>query len=202
MFNIKSKLPKMCHSGGAKGSDTYFENISLEYGVKVSAYSYKTDYHNSVNKVEISEEDYLEGVDKIKIANKTLKRPNISKHMNLLSRNWSQVKYSDQIFAIGSIINPGQLDKKGRLSKSNSQIVSGGTGYAVQMGIDNKKEVYVFEQDLKSWYKWCYTQDKFIKKSDSIKITKENFAGIGTREINEYGISAIKNLFIETFLNV
>jgi len=53
----------ICHSGGADGADTYFEKIGEEYGIITKAYSYKTPKHNSPNKVEISEEDYLEGID-------------------------------------------------------------------------------------------------------------------------------------------
>ena len=30
----------VCHSGGAQGSDTYWENTGAEFGVKTKAYSY------------------------------------------------------------------------------------------------------------------------------------------------------------------
>ena len=54
-----------CHSGGAQGADTYFEEIGSKYGVKTRAYSYKTKYHTTDNKVEISDVDYEEGVKEI-----------------------------------------------------------------------------------------------------------------------------------------
>ena len=60
-----------CHSGGATGSDYFFESIGESYGVKTKAYSYKTKYHKSPNKVEISDRDYMEGVIQIKKAKKT-----------------------------------------------------------------------------------------------------------------------------------
>ena len=41
----KTKLT--LHTGGALGSDSYFEKLSIEYGISVRAYSYKTKYHNS-----------------------------------------------------------------------------------------------------------------------------------------------------------
>ena len=100
--NVPIDLTKItCHSGGAISSDTYFENIGANYGVKTKAYSYKTKYHTTDNKVEISDTDYEEGVKAIQIANKTLGRFGIHRFMNLLARNWSQVKYSEEIFAIG-----------------------------------------------------------------------------------------------------
>jgi len=188
----------VCHSGGAVGTDTYFEKIGEEFGVKTKAYSYKTKYHTSPNKVEISEEDYLEGVQMIKRANLTLNRWGIHKYMNLLARNWAQVKYSNQIFAIGTIIEPGKKCSKGYQNKSKYQIVAGGTGYAVQMSIDSMKEVYVFEQNREKWFKWSFNALRFVEVQ-SPKISVQDFAGIGTREINGSGINAIKNLYSKTF---
>ena len=101
----------VCHSGGAVGSDTEWEIIGQEFGVKTKAYSYKTPKHESVNKVEISEEDYKEGVEEINKANKWLNRYGIHKYMNLLARNWSQVKYSDEVIAIGYIVKKGEKNE-------------------------------------------------------------------------------------------
>lgn len=190
-----------CHSGGAQGSDTYWENIGETFGVKTKAYSYKTSYHVSKNKVEISDSDFEEGVDQINKANKVLGRFGIQKYMNLLARNWSQVKYSHQIFAIGYIVDPGKKSPKGYYSKSKVQTVDGGTGYAVQMGINNKKDIYVFDQIKLKWFRWSYTTMSYIKMNDTPKITTQDFAGIGTREITQNGIDAIKNVYMKTFEN-
>jgi len=55
----------ICHSGGAVGSDTIWEQISISYGLEVKAYSYKTPLHKSVNKVEISDNDFNEGISEV-----------------------------------------------------------------------------------------------------------------------------------------
>jgi len=188
-----------CHSGGAAGSDTYWDIEGIPYNVKVKAYSYKTSYHTGKNKVEITDSDYEEGVDEINKANKVLGRFGINKYMNLLARNWSQVKYSTQIFAIGYIVEPGKKSPKGYYSKSKYQTVDGGTGYAVQMGVNNNKDIYVFDQNIKSWFRWSYSTLTFIKLEKTPKITSENFAGIGTREITTEGIEAIKDVYRKTF---
>ena len=52
---------------------------------------------------------------------------------------WSQVKYSDSIFAIGYV------------DKSGTQ-VTGGTGWAVQMAINNKKPVFTYDQNDRQWF--------------------------------------------------
>jgi hypothetical protein len=189
----------VCHSGGASGADTYWETIGDNYGVKTKAYSYKTKYHTTENKVEISDSDYEEGVKEITKANRVLSRYGIHKFMNLLARNWSQVKYSDEVFAIGIIVEPGKKGSKGFYNKSEFQVVDGGTGYAVQMAINNGKFVYVFDQDKDKWFRWSYTSLRFIEVTKPLKISYENFAGIGTREIKPNGIKAIEEIYKLTF---
>jgi len=198
---LKLETIVVCHSGGAEGSDSFFENEGLKYSITTKAYSYKTPNHKSNNKVEISEEDYQEGIKMIHKANRTLKRYNISKFMNLLARNWCQIKYSEQIFAIGVIINPNQKGSRGFYNKSSYEVVDGGTGYAVQMAIDQEKEVYVFDQILNKWFSWSYNSYRFLEVNKVVKITKNNFTGIGTRNINNNGINAIKELYKITFNN-
>jgi hypothetical protein len=153
----------ICNSGGAKGSDSIFEEYCMKNGIKVNAFSYKTKYHTSPNKVEITDDDFNEGIEMVKKANEILKRSGIFKYINLLARNWSQVKYSEDIFAIGRILKPGFSNSKGFKNNSTYEVVDGGTGYAVTMGILSNKNVYVFDQDLNSWYKWSYIISKFIK---------------------------------------
>ena len=187
----------VCHSGGAKGSDTVWEKLGESFGVKTRAYSRETKFHTSPNKVEISEEDFQEGVSQVNRANLNLKRYGIHKYINLLARNWCQVKYSDQIIAIGNIAIPGEVSN-GYRCNSKLQSVNGGTGYAVQMGIDNSKEVYVFDHLRERWYTWSYSSMAF---SETIypEINFQNFAGIGTREINQAGIEAIRTVYEKTF---
>jgi hypothetical protein len=198
--NTPIRLDRLvCHSGGAAGADTYWETIGDNYGVKTKAYSYKTKYHTTENKVEISDEDYEEGVKEITKANRVLSRYGIHKFMNLLARNWSQVKYSDEVFAIGIIVEPGKKGSKGFYNKSEFQVVDGGTGYAVQMAIDNRKTVYVFDQEKDKWFRWSYTSLSFRELKGTPVITSENFAGIGTREIKPNGILAIQEVYNLTF---
>lgn len=184
----------VCNSGNAVGSDTYWEKIGEDFGVKTRAYSYKTKYHTSLNKVEISEDDYKEGIIQVKSANKFLNRYGINKYMNLLARNWAQVKYSDQIIAIGLLLRPGEKGNRGYINKSKIDIVDGGTGYAVMMGINNGREVYVFDQVREEWFRWSYTSNTFVN-SERPSIKYQNFAGIGTREITEIGIEEIREVY-------
>lgn len=157
------------HSGGADGSDTYWADTAKQYGMiddpkHIAHYYYQKRTPNG--NVEISKEDYEEGVTHVFTANQVLNRKPGS-YMSLLARNWAQVKYSDGIFAIGTLKNGG---------------VDGGTGWAVQMAIDAGKPVHVFDLSTGKWYQYDHMQSTFIAE-DTPKLTK-NFAGIGTRSID------------------
>jgi len=136
----------ICNTGGADGADTIFENESIKYGISVISWSFYGHRIKSNNKIILNDEQLLEGWEKVKISNKSLKRNifRLSPYVkNLLSRNWYQVKNSDVIYAIASI-------------QDNMKIVDGGTGWAVQMAIDNNKEIYVFDQYRCFWYKFNF----------------------------------------------
>ena len=204
MIDIFDKKPIdlaniVCHSGGAEGSDTAWEKIGEKFGVKTKAYSYKTKVHTSSNKVEISDEDYKEGISEVNKANKFLNRYGIHKYMNLLARNWAQVKYSKQVFAIGTIIKPGDKGGRGYHNKGKYEVVDGGTGYCVMMGINNQREVFVFDQIRLKWFRWSYISLTFIELPETPIITCENFAGVGTRKLNSNGLKAIREVYEKTF---
>lgn len=173
------------HSGGADGADTYFDIIGREFGfINHHHYWFKKMNPYSKQEDEISFDEYNEGVKMINKANLKLKRQNIDKYMHLLARNWMQVKNSEAIYAIGML--------------RNSTSVEGGTGWAVQMGIDCKKPVYVFDQLKEQWY-W-FNEKEFV--CCSTPTLTYNYAGIGTRKINDSGINAIRNLYLKTLKSI
>lgn len=179
----------ICHSGGCPGSDIVWENEGNKYGVTTIAYSFHNHVQEGKNRKILTVDELNEGFENVKIASVGLKRnPNCQYPYvkNLISRNWFQVKNSDTIFAIGKFIN--------------TKLVKGGTGWAVQMSIDNKKETFVFNQDNNKWNKYNYVIGEF-EVINYIPVLTENFAGIGTREINQNGINAIKEIYKHNFRN-
>lgn len=180
---------KTCHSGGATGSDYIFESESVKKGFNVKSYSFEGHNTKSPNRVILSQDELDECFEHVKIANETLKRnvynlPTYTK--NLIARDWFQVKNSTAVFAVGKIKNEMGIKRQ----------VEGGTGWACQMAIDNDKPLYVFEQNLNKWYMWTKNAepcDRFILMNYVPELT-DNFAGIGTRDINMNGIDAIINL--------
>ena len=170
------------HSGGALGSDTQWDIIGKMFGMVNNKHYYFEGYKTPNGNTAIPINLKNEADEKLKAANKTLGRrfPTSNEYVNnLLRRNWWQVKNSDAIFAISSI-----TDNK----------VDGGTGWAVHMAIAENKPVYVFDQNKNKWFTW--NNNKFVEV-DTPVLTK-NFAGIGTRKINENGKQAIRDVYEKT----
>ncbi len=179
-----------CHSGGCPGADMTWEVLGRDYGVKTIAYSYPGHTQEGANPYIMTVEELDEGWEHIQIAAPSLKRklsaywpPEYVK--KLLCRNWFQVKNAERIYAIGTF------------ETKNKDRVNGGTGWAVQMGIDSQKLVFFFDQDSVQWYVYRPNAGRF----EGVQIIPlcENFAGVGTRDISDEGIMAIHLLYEKTF---
>lgn len=181
------------HSGGAKGADTIWGQIGEQYGVKAN--HYYSGERTPKGNMEISEQDKVEGQQKVTIAARQMGRiePTQQVRNELLIRDWAQVKYSDAIFAVTTMLSVGSEMNYGKLAKIRQG--KGGTGYAIQMAINEGKPVYVYDQIRERWFK----NINGVWSSSDVPTLTKNFAGIGTREINEKGIQAIKNVYAKTF---
>lgn len=174
------------HSGGALGADSMFDIIGQEFGVtnhKHYYYGSKTPKGN----VLLTDSQIQEGISEMNKAAKILNRnPSKQSTINLLARNWFQVKNSTQIIAIAPI-------------DDSMSFVEGGTGWAVAMAQSNNKEIHVFNLKDNLWYTW--NGNIFVKSS--VPVLAKNFAGIGSRQeggkMTQESINAIRNLYSNTF---
>lgn len=194
------------HSGGASGSDLTWGELGKKYGIYNQSHYYhgeKNDKNAPYGNVEITPEDFEEGrteVAKAAARNWGYTYPKMSD--SRLVRNWAQVKYSDGIFAIGTIVQIGQNvfpNKPEDERKAVNPTVTGGTGYAVGMAILHNKPVHVFDQNRGKWFTWDDSINNFVEE-DTPTLTPF-FAAIGTREINESGKKAIEDVYKKTFEN-
>jgi len=180
-----NRIVYVLHSGGAIGADITWEIIGRRFGLTEFNHYFIEGYKTPKGNASIKLTDELQKVidaDLIK-ANKSLKRSYPTRNAyvnNLLRRNWFQVANSNSIFAISRI-----EDNK----------VSGGTGWAVQMAIDKEIPVFVFCQLARKWFKYS---SRFWIDCETPELTR-NFAGIGTREIDDHGIKAIEDVYKKTF---
>lgn len=175
------------HSGGAYGSDTEWGNVGKKYGVESKHYYHgnKTPNGNTL----VSEEDFNEGLEKVRQASITLGRVASKPFvLDLLGRNWMQVRNADAIFAVGNI----STNIRHRLPDGVFyNEVEGGTGWAVQMAIDAGKPIFVFDINTNTWKQFDKSEQGCWKTLESAPVLTKNFAGIGTRKITSEGKEAI-----------
>jgi len=174
------------HSGGAIGADSAWDSIGREFGVTDHRHYYygsKTPKGN----VELTKAQLDEGIAEMRKAAVVLdKNPQKATTVNLLARNWFQVKNSDQVVAIAPI-------------DDNKKFVEGGTGWAVAMAQANNKETHVFNLKDNSWYTW--NGNTFV--ASQVPLLSKNFAGIGSRQdygkMTEESLQAIYDVYENTF---
>lgn len=176
------------HSGGAVGADSGFDKIGKQFGQSKHIhyfYGNKTPLGNRL----LNQQEVNEGIVEMKKAAKILgKNPQKADTINLLARNWFQVKNSTQIVAIAPI-------------DETMKFVEGGTGWAVAMAQGTSREINVYNLKDNKWYKW--NGNKFV--SSEIPVLHKNFAGIGSRQdggkMTQESIQAIIDVYDKTKLS-
>lgn len=180
-----------CYSGGAKGADTLFGQCANKAGHVVAHFHFDEQKKYQKDFFILTQEQ-LDGSDPyILKANETLKRGNFSAYdkyvKNLIRRNYVQVACADSLYAVA------WLDPY-----SNS--VLGGTGWAVQMFIDQKAHLpcFVYCMEEEGWFKWDKrTQEWLPVAKDQIPKPQGDYAGIGSRDLTPNGKQAILDLYKE-----
>jgi len=92
------------------------------------------------------------------------------------------VSTAGEVFSVGAV-NP---DKTAR----------GGTGWAVELARHWGKPVHLFAQERKGWFRW--NERDWVAEAPPA-ITRERFAGAGTRSLSDDGRAAIRALFELSF---
>jgi hypothetical protein len=173
----------VCLSGGAEGSDLMWGMCAGSRGDAVVHFIFGGHRSQApgAEKVVLNRAQLLEADPFVENANKTLKRrfPTSSDFVNnLLRRNYYQVAWSASCYAVSEI--------------GKDQLVKGGTSWAVQMFLDLHPEgkVYVYDQKQEQWFQWKNGWVPIMAPPAPSGV----WAGIGTRELNDAGKAAIRDL--------
>lgn len=173
----------ICFSGGAKGADLLWGQMARNAGHAVIHWSFaKHKTRASDEEIYILNETELEEADEfLEEANKILKRKlPYSKPwiINLLRRNYYQVKWSRSIYGVGYFLSDGEI--------------SGGTAWAFALAkILKIEDMYFFDQELENWF----LLNEIWRACKEIPKPTGQWTGIGTRNLNESGKLAIKSIF-------
>jgi len=171
-------------SGGAKGAEAEFGAQAEEVGAQEVNYTFEGHKIARKRGVRVlTKEELLNGDVSLSYLSKLMNRsfnqgPLMKK---VLQSIWHQINHAEEVFVIGKILD--------------DNTVKGGTGWGAEFAKICNKPLYVFDQDEVQWFKW--DQDKW-KKSPA-KIHKKQFAGTGTRFLNDEGKKAIAELFKNSF---
>lgn len=181
------------HSGGAEGADMTWDKMGRKHGFENHIHWRPEHLSN------LTPEGHRDMIRAFTDAAKALGRPTVFRGVELAQRNWLQAHHAYAIYAVARIINPGEFDgTPTRHFKNNTgkQVVSGGTGWAVEMAIQMNKTVYVFNMNDNQWYVWNYHNKEFWPTF--IPYLTESYAGIGSRNLTKMGEKAIEEVYLKT----
>jgi hypothetical protein len=108
--------------------------------------------------------------------------PDTPAFQHVLQAIWHQVSTAGEVFAVGALTAEGTAQ--------------GGTGWGVELARHWNKPVHVFDQEKKHWFTW---RQKAWVEEEAPVITRERFAGCGSRTLSEAGKAAIQGLFERSF---
>ena len=181
---IQHTATSTIYTTGAAGAESCFGAEAEKWGVKEVHFSFE-GHHQSRSQASciLDEEKLAKGTVSLHYVSRRLRRtwnktPLLKKVLQLI---WHMVDRAEQVFVVGQI----QPD----------QTVHGGTGWAVELARRWNKDVWVFDQTREAWFFW----DGNNWCTGTPTITTNNFAGSGTRFLQESGKKAIEDLFTRSF---
>lgn len=172
-------------SGGAKGADSIFTEWAMKVGDTIYNLSFNEHRTSCVGRVILTPEQLEQAnpmIEKaaIQLGKRVPKEGFVKK---LIQRNYYQIRKTEVVIAIAPLT-------------SNQTQVQGGTGWAVAMAIALKKPIYVFDFSLESEEAWfCYNHETKRFAPSKQPSLPNRYAGIGSRELNMFGVQAIQKLY-------
>lgn len=181
----------LCLSGGAQGADLQWGMNAGKAGHKVIHWSFKGHSTKAPgDEVVKLGPGHLKEADGLLVrANEVLKRQVPFRRyyvMNLLRRNFWQIRWSESVYAVGKF-------------DENKQ-VSGGTAWATQMYMDRflhdgedmeKCKLFFYDQNSDQWFQWTGAWQEV----DSPEVPTGIWTGIGSRDLSDSGKEAIRAVF-------
>ena len=184
-------------TGGAKGIDELAEELALQYGVRVEVlippgHPRKRTVTPLHPRVLTLANSYLE------TAARKLKKnlPTQNYVLHLLQRNSEIVRRVDTVYAFGTL-------------EDDCRRVRGGTGWTVQLALDQGKKVYVCDAESEIWFHSVLGPAEeteglgvphfaFLHDEDR-PLLDQNSAVVGTRLPDNYLEGELRRLFQRTF---
>jgi hypothetical protein len=188
-FTAAVRLPSPSHTLlalGSVGAEAEFGACAERHGLQELHFSFKGrgEVARKRGLVELSEDELKLGEVSSAYLRAHMHRtyPETPELKHVLQAIWHQVSTAGEVFAVGTLQADGT--------------VHGGTGWAVELASHWNKPVHVFDQDKAAWF--TRKGKEWVPEAPPV-ITRERFAGCGTRTLNDAGKAAIAALFERSF---
>ena len=212
---VLDKFKTIMYSGGAEGADQFFAKhlakkdktaiIHYTFGAHEWKIADAEGFKQVLKPRELSKANKM-----VETAARALKKetPTGDYKLNLLRRNWYQIRHSEAVYAVGKIEDGSGKEtfkgSKDALDPSlRNKAVRGGTGWAIEMAkaqkIRKNMPIYVYDQYVNSWNKYNHKSGFFEPIKGMPPKPPRQFAGIGTRNLNKSGEVAIEQLLTKGF---
>jgi hypothetical protein len=173
-------------ASGSAGAEEEFGACAERWGVREVNFTFggRHELARTRGLVELSEDELRLGEVSAAYVKAHMHRalPDSAELRRVLQAIWHQVSTAGEVFSVGGV----NADRTAR----------GGTGWAVELARHWGRPVHLFEQERKRWLRWDEC-DWVVEEPPAI--TRERFAGAGTRSLSDDGRAAIRALFERSF---
>jgi hypothetical protein len=173
-------------ASGSAGAEEEFGICAERWGIREVNFTFpgRSELVRTRGLVELSEDELKVGEVSAAYVKAHMGRPfpESAELRRVLQTIWHQVSTAGEVFFVGTV-NPDKT-------------ANGGTGWAVELARHWGKPVHLFDQDLKQWFRW--DERDWIAEPPPV-ISRERFAGAGTRRPSDEGRAAIHALFDRSF---
>jgi hypothetical protein len=173
-------------ASGSAGAEEEFGACAERWGVHEVNFTFvgRHELVRTRGLVELGEDDLRVGEVSAAYVKAHMHRafPDSPELRRVLQTIWHQVSRAGEVFSVGAV----NADKTAH----------GGTGWAVELARHWGKPVHLFDQERKGWFRWS-ERDWLAEAPPAI--TRERFAGAGTRALSDDGRAAIRALFERSF---
>lgn len=172
------------YSGGAKGAETVFGELAERYGLQEINFSFEGHLQErGRGRKLLTERELAAGDVSLLYVSRRLKRGYSKEGMirKVLQTIWHQVSWSDQVFVIGMI--------------QEDDTVVGGTGWAVELARMWRKNLWVYDQERRAWFRWL--NDEWAPGVPVIEAAR--FCGTGTRNMGDEATQVVEELYERSF---
>lgn len=167
-------------SGGHKGAEAEFGRQAEAWNIPETTFTYEGHVMERSGEVELLDDNELQ-------------RGNVSMEIVFarLGRQFARGKGIRRVIqSMFHMVNRGDhLFAVGWIQPDNT--VKGGTGWGVELAKFFNRPVSVFDQKKAQWFTW---QGGSWQEDEPV-LPERSFAATGTRNLNEAGRTAIKDLF-------